>query len=187
MFSKFSEVAASQPEFAWIPEVRSPEEIATATPSNRWIGFPCERCTGPPLLLSLSARRSLLPAAMVSARSVPGPVSAVLSLPSDRVLLPGRHEVHERERQHRWRSLLAHVLRRHCQAPRHPGGEVGLPAQRSALPRGHGAGEICTATEMGPPEVKTANRLLPTWRAVNSSIPFFTRRVKSSHRGMLSA
>jgi acetyl-CoA C-acetyltransferase len=40
MMSEFSKVAASQPEFAWIPEVRTPDEIARPNPSNRWVGFP---------------------------------------------------------------------------------------------------------------------------------------------------
>lgn len=40
MMHEFSKVAASQPEYAWIPEVRGVEEIAYPNEKNRWIGFP---------------------------------------------------------------------------------------------------------------------------------------------------
>lgn len=39
LFSRFSEVAATHPH-AWFPVARSPEEVATATPSNRYVGWP---------------------------------------------------------------------------------------------------------------------------------------------------
>ena len=39
LFSRLSEVAESSPH-AWYPVKRSPEEIATATPSNRFVGWP---------------------------------------------------------------------------------------------------------------------------------------------------
>ena len=39
LFSRFSEVAAKHPH-AWFPVARSAEEIATATPSNRYVGWP---------------------------------------------------------------------------------------------------------------------------------------------------
>jgi acetyl-CoA C-acetyltransferase len=41
IFSKFSTVAAALgPEKAWFPIAHSPQEIATPTQNNRWIGFP---------------------------------------------------------------------------------------------------------------------------------------------------
>ena len=39
LFSRFSKVASENPH-AWFPTYRSPEEIATPTDKNRWIGFP---------------------------------------------------------------------------------------------------------------------------------------------------
>lgn len=39
LFSRFSEVAARHPQ-AWYPVARSAEEIATATPQNRYVGWP---------------------------------------------------------------------------------------------------------------------------------------------------
>ncbi|MGF1457165.1 MAG: acetyl-CoA acetyltransferase [Alphaproteobacteria bacterium] len=39
LFSPFSAVAARNPH-AWFPTRRSPEEIATVTPDNRYVGFP---------------------------------------------------------------------------------------------------------------------------------------------------
>ena len=40
--SDFSRVAAAQPEYAWIPENRTPEQIAApnAAVNNRWVGYP---------------------------------------------------------------------------------------------------------------------------------------------------
>jgi len=40
MFSGLSEVAAEQPEHAWFPTAHSPEEMVTATATNRWVGYP---------------------------------------------------------------------------------------------------------------------------------------------------
>ena len=42
MMSDFSRVAAAQPEYAWIPEYRTPEQIAApnAAVNNRWVGYP---------------------------------------------------------------------------------------------------------------------------------------------------
>ena len=42
MMSEFSKVAEAQPEYAWIPKYRSPEEIAgpNAEANNRWVGYP---------------------------------------------------------------------------------------------------------------------------------------------------
>ncbi|HEY5638584.1 MAG TPA: acetyl-CoA acetyltransferase, partial [Dehalococcoidia bacterium] len=37
--ARFSEVAATNP-YAWFPERRTPEEIATVRPDNRWVAFP---------------------------------------------------------------------------------------------------------------------------------------------------
>lgn len=39
LMSRFTEVAATNP-YSWFPQERTPEEIATATPSNRYVGFP---------------------------------------------------------------------------------------------------------------------------------------------------
>ncbi|WP_422362977.1 acetyl-CoA acetyltransferase [Pyruvatibacter mobilis] len=39
LFSRFTEVAATNP-YAWFPTFRSPEEIATETDKNRYVGFP---------------------------------------------------------------------------------------------------------------------------------------------------
>lgn len=39
LFARFSEVAARHPQ-AWYPIARSAEEIATATPANRYVGWP---------------------------------------------------------------------------------------------------------------------------------------------------
>ncbi len=39
LFSRFTEVAAENP-YAWFPTYRSPEEIATETDKNRYVGFP---------------------------------------------------------------------------------------------------------------------------------------------------
>ncbi len=39
LFSKFTKVAAENP-YAWFPTFRSPEEIATVTEKNRYVGFP---------------------------------------------------------------------------------------------------------------------------------------------------
>jgi acetyl-CoA C-acetyltransferase len=39
LFAKFTEVAAAHPQ-AWYPVARSAEEIATATPGNRYVGWP---------------------------------------------------------------------------------------------------------------------------------------------------
>ena len=39
LFAPFTEVAATNP-YAWFREAKSAHEIATATPSNRYIGFP---------------------------------------------------------------------------------------------------------------------------------------------------
>src|SRR5689334_814120 len=39
LWSRFSEVAATNPN-AWIQRAYTPDEIATATPDNRMIGFP---------------------------------------------------------------------------------------------------------------------------------------------------
>ena len=39
LFAKFTEVAATHPQ-AWYPIARSAEEIATATPGNRYVGWP---------------------------------------------------------------------------------------------------------------------------------------------------
>lgn len=39
LFSKFSKVASDNPH-AWFPKFRTPEEIATPTQSNRYVGFP---------------------------------------------------------------------------------------------------------------------------------------------------
>jgi acetyl-CoA C-acetyltransferase len=39
LFARFSEVAATHPQ-AWYPVARTPEEIATATSSNRYVGWP---------------------------------------------------------------------------------------------------------------------------------------------------
>ncbi|MEQ8745218.1 acetyl-CoA acetyltransferase [Pyruvatibacter sp.] len=39
LFSKFTRVAADNP-YAWFPTFRSPEEIATETQTNRYVGFP---------------------------------------------------------------------------------------------------------------------------------------------------
>lgn len=40
IMSSFSKVAAAEKDFAWIPTYRTPEEVATANPSNRWVGYP---------------------------------------------------------------------------------------------------------------------------------------------------
>lgn len=39
LFSKFTQVAADNP-YAWFPTFRTPEEIATETDTNRYVGFP---------------------------------------------------------------------------------------------------------------------------------------------------
>jgi len=39
LFSPFSKVAAAN-EYSWFPKFRTPEEIATATDNNRYVGFP---------------------------------------------------------------------------------------------------------------------------------------------------
>jgi len=37
--SRFANVAAKNP-YAWFPQPRTPDEITTVSPSNRWVGFP---------------------------------------------------------------------------------------------------------------------------------------------------
>lgn len=53
-FSPFSKVASENP-YAWFPTYRSPEEIATPTPQNRFVGFPYTKYLNAVIEVDMSA------------------------------------------------------------------------------------------------------------------------------------
>ena len=75
LFSRFSEVAARHPH-AWFPVARSAEEIATATPSNRYVGWPYTKFMN--AMNQINQAASLLLTSVGKARS--------LGIPEDRWL-----------------------------------------------------------------------------------------------------
>jgi acetyl-CoA C-acetyltransferase len=54
LFSAFSKVASENP-FSWFPQYRSPDEIATPTPQNRFIGFPYTKYMNAVIEVDMSA------------------------------------------------------------------------------------------------------------------------------------
>jgi len=77
LWSRFSEVAATNPN-AWIQQAYSPDEIATATPTNRMIGYPYTKLMNSNNMVEQSA--GLIMCTVEAARS--------MGVPEDRWVFP---------------------------------------------------------------------------------------------------
>jgi acetyl-CoA C-acetyltransferase len=70
LWSRYSEVAAANP-FAWLPQVRTPEEIGTPSPSNRMIAYPFTKLLTANMQVDQGAALILCSAEAAEAAGVP--------------------------------------------------------------------------------------------------------------------
>src|SRR5207249_3619250 len=71
MMAPFTKVAASQPDLAWFPEERTPEELSTVSDDNRMIAEPYPKTLNAIMQVDMSAALILLSVDAAEAAGIP--------------------------------------------------------------------------------------------------------------------